>query len=38
MDQKLLQFLDAHNISYIPYEHEEVFTVDEANKIFSDIT
>jgi hypothetical protein len=37
MDQKLLQFLDIHNISYIPYTHEAVFTVEEANKIFSDI-
>ena len=37
MDQKLLQFLDTHDISYIPYEHEEVFTVDEANTVFSNI-
>ena len=37
MDQQLLQFLDTHNISYIPYTHEAVFTVDAADRVFPNI-
>lgn len=38
MDQKVLDFLDNHGIQYVPYEHEAVFTVDEADKIFHSIS
>jgi len=34
MDQTLLQFLELHHISYTPYEHEAVFTVDAAERVF----
>ena len=37
MDQQLLQFLDIHNITYIPYTHEAVFTVDAADRVFPNI-
>ena len=37
MDQKLLQFLDDNHISYTPYEHEAVFTVDAAERVFPNI-
>lgn len=37
MDQKLFQFLDTHNIPYIPYTHEAVFTVDAADRVFPNI-
>ena len=37
MDQKLLQFLENHHISYTPYEHEAVFTVDAADRVFPNI-
>jgi len=34
MDQNLLQFLETHHIAYTPYEHEAVFTVDAAERVF----
>lgn len=37
MDQKLLQFFKIHHIAYTPYEHEAVFTVDAADRVFPNI-
>lgn len=33
MDQKILQILKNHNIEYQIFEHEPVFTVEQAKKI-----
>lgn len=37
MDKKLLDFLNQHEITYTPYEHEAVFTVEAAEKVFPNI-
>ena len=33
MDQKILQILKNHNIEYQIFEHDAVFTVEQAKKI-----
>jgi len=37
MTTDIYTFLDAHNIGYTKHEHEAVFTVEEANKLYQEI-